>query len=95
MTDRYPFGLYPFLSKIRNDSISQEILPNSLKMADIAPGHKKFDKSNKDNYRPVSILPTISKVFERNMFEQIDTYMSDYLSNTYVGLEKVIIPRAA
>ena len=70
----------PFISEILNDSISQEIFPNSLKVADITPGHKKFDKSNKANYRPVSILPTISKVFDRNMFEQINTYMSDYLS---------------
>ena len=57
-------------------------------MADITAGHKKFDKSNKANYRPVSILPTISKVFERNMFEQIDTYMSDYLSQCLCGFRK-------
>ena len=77
-----------FISKILNDSIANTMFPNSLKRADITPGHKKFDKSNKDNYRPVNILPTISKVFERNIFGQIDTYMRDYLSQYLCGFRK-------
>ena len=37
----------------------------NLKLADITPLHKKGRKSNKENYRPVSTLPTLSKILER------------------------------
>ena len=36
-----------------------------LKSADITPAHKKGDKTDKRNYRPVSVLPVASKIFER------------------------------
>ena len=42
---------------------------NCLKLADITPLHKKGRKDNKENYRPVSILPALSKIFERILFE--------------------------
>ena len=42
-------------------SIRQCIFPDKLKTADIIPCHKKDDTSNKRNYRPISLLPTISK----------------------------------
>ena len=45
--------------------------PNCLKLTDITPIHKKGKKDNKENYRPVSILPTLLKIFERILFEQI------------------------
>ena len=38
--------------------------PDKLKYADISPAFKKGDKFDKQNYRPVSLLPTVSKVFE-------------------------------
>ena len=40
-------------------------------MADVTPLHKKGKKDLKENCRPVSILPIISKVFERSMFAQM------------------------
>ena len=48
-----------------NFCIEKATFPKKLKLADISPVHKKGDRSDKTNYRPVSILPTISKVFER------------------------------
>ena len=81
-------SLFPKFLMTHPGAYANTMFPNSLKRADITPGHKKFDKSNKDNYRPVSILPTISKVFERNIFEQIDTYMRDYLSQYLCGFWK-------
>ena len=44
--------------------------PNSLKFPDITHLHKKGWKDIKENYRPVSNLPT-SKIFERILFEQM------------------------
>ena len=43
--------------------------PNCLKLADITPLYNKGRKGNKDNYRPVRILPTLSKILERILFE--------------------------
>ena len=47
-----------------NNSITTSIFPSSVKQAIIRPVFKKGDKNSKENYRPVSILPNISKMFE-------------------------------
>ena len=54
--------------------------PNSLKLADITPLHKKGRKDNKENYRPVSILATLSKIFERILFEQMPGFFDNFPS---------------
>ena len=61
----------PFITDICNESISNVVFPDSLKLADITPAHKKEERTKMDNYRPVSILPSISKIFERNMYDLI------------------------
>ena len=43
---------------------------SQLKLADITPLHKKLETINKENYRPVSLLPVVSKLFERLMQKQ-------------------------
>ena len=53
-----------------NDSIEKSNFPSILKNASITPVFKKGDRNSKDNYRPVSILPNISKIFERCSFRQ-------------------------
>ena len=78
----------PHIVNMFNDSVLCGIFPSSLKKADITPGHKKLDTTNKDNYRPVSILPCISKLFERTMEEQILIYMQDYLNKYLCGFRK-------
>ena len=37
--------------------------PSDLKVADVTPAFKKESKTSKDNYRPISILPNISKIY--------------------------------
>ena len=68
------------ISKMYNDSKNSEHFPNSLKTADITPIHKEKEKTNKKNYRPVSILPILSKLYEGNMNEQISSYVDKILS---------------
>ena len=41
--------------------------PTDMKYANVTPIHKKDDKTDKTNYRPISILPNLSKVYERLM----------------------------
>ena len=58
-----------FLAESLKGAIKIYNFPNCLKLADITPLHKKERKDNKENYRPVSILPTLSKILERILFE--------------------------
>ena len=52
------------------------MFPDKLKIAKVVPLCKKDDKALIENYRPVSILPAISKVIEKIMFRQIYEYFT-------------------
>ena len=78
----------PYITKYLNNSIIECKFPSPLKNADITPAHKKDDRTDKSNYRPISILPSMSKVFERSMYDQIDKYMNKYLSPFLCGFRK-------
>ena len=80
----------PYITKIYNDSKNESKFPGSLKMAGISPVHKKDDLSSKTNYRPVSILPSISKIFERDMCNQIYIWMN-ICHIFYVAFVKAIV----
>ena len=51
-----------------------------MKLADVIPVFKKNERSIKENYRPVSILPIFSKIFEKNWHDQILSYFAKVLS---------------
>ena len=53
----------PFLTKIINDSYENGCFPDELKLAEVSPIFRKNDDLDKENYRPVSILSHVSKVF--------------------------------
>ena len=77
-----------FITKMYNDSKDDQIFPDSLKNAEVIPIHKKEEKTNKENYRHVSLLPTISKLFERDMYNQIISYIDKHLSPYLFGFRK-------
>ena len=52
------------------------------------PVHKKKDPTDKSNYRPVSILPLLSKVFEKVMYIQLYDYMEKFLNHLLCGFCK-------
>ena len=74
-----------YLLKIYNVSKNSENFPTSLKTADVAPIHKEKDRTLKKNYRPISILPILSKLYEIIMHEQISTYINKHLSPYLLG----------
>ena len=76
------------LQKLLNDSLETGMFPDRLKLADITPVFKTKDPLNKTNYRPVSVLPIVSKLFEKIMQKQINDFISNYLSPYLCGYMK-------
>ena len=60
----------PTLSVIIDQSLYTGIFPIQLKIAKVIPLFKKGEETSIENYRPISLLPSISKVFERVVFNQ-------------------------
>ena len=74
------------VTTILNQSLSTGIFPDKLKVAEVIPLFKKGDNTIFYNYRPISILPAISKVFERVIFDQLPEYFHTrelYYSSQY------------
>ena len=65
--------------------IRSSIFPDKLKLADVTPIFKNDDATNAKNYRPVSVLPGVSKIFERIMQKQIENYIENSLSPNLCG----------
>ena len=77
------------LTEIWNkEIIENKKFPSKLKYADLTPIFKKLECVLKENYRPVSILPVVSKNFERIMQKQMKVYIEKYLSPFLCGFRK-------
>ena len=72
----------------RSSAIKSSGFLSSWKLADVTPVHKKGRKDMKENFRPVSILPTLSKIFEKCMFAQMSTFFDNIFSNQQCGFRK-------
>ena len=71
--------------------LSQVFFSDDLKLADIADkthALTKKDSLNKESYWPVSIMPHLSKVFEGNIYQQIDRFMEETFSFYLCGFRK-------
>ena len=78
----------PPLCTIFNNSMKESKFPDSLKISEITPCHKQDATTSKSNYRPVSILPTVSKMFERILNDQAYAYMNKNLSPYLCGFRE-------
>ena len=65
------------LSHIINLSLTYGIVPDQLKISRVVPLFKAGDKSNFSNYRPVSVLPAFSKLFERAFYNRLSNYLNE------------------
>ena len=77
-----------YLTDLFNGFIEASSFPDSMKNPDVTPFSKKDDNMNKANYRPISLLPKIAKIFERSLHQQISQYMSCFFSPLLGGVEK-------
>ena len=65
------------LTLLINQCLQTGIYPSQLKMSRIKPLFKSGDKSLFSNYRPISLLPSLSKIFERVIFDQLLGYFTN------------------
>ena len=68
----------PILCDLINKSYKTKTFPDILKIASIKPIFKSGDKNKISNYRPISILPVLSKIFERSAAMQLVQYFEKY-----------------
>lgn len=76
--------LVPPLAYIFNSCLDKGIFPNDLKKSLVIPIHKGGDRDCINNYRPISILPSISKLLER----LINNRLTNYLENNHILSDK-------
>ena len=78
------------LTIIINQMITTGIFPDAFKVSKVMPIFKKGDCSLMSNYRPISLLPTISKIFERVIHDQMYEYFNNFnlLAEQQYGFRK-------
>ena len=65
------------LTLLINQCLHTGVYPTQLKMSRVKPLFKSGDKSLFSNYRPISLLPSLSKIFERVIFDQLLAYFTN------------------
>ena len=79
------------LCKVLNCSIQSGICPSALKLARVTPVHKSGLAFDPNNFRPISVLPIISKLLERHICIQFMLYLRSY--NLIVSTQSGFRPR--
>ena len=69
--------IVPSLTRLINLSLQLALVPKSWKEANVIPLYKKGKKSDINNYRPVSLLPCLSKILEKIVFKHLFNYLRD------------------
>ena len=81
------------LEHIFNLSLSAGCCPDLLKLAKVIPIYKKDDPNKVTNYRPISLLPCISKILEKIIYKRLDSFLSlnKILTPAQFGFRKKIL----
>ena len=67
----------PILEVLFNESLATEQFPDKMKIADVVLLYKSKEHDIVDNYRPISLLLTISKVLERIVYRRVYKFLND------------------
>ena len=80
----------PTVSMLFNNSLSEDIFPECFKTAKIIPILKSGDSNSNVNYRPISMLPFLLKIFEKLICARLDSYLkpNNILCTNQFGFSK-------
>ena len=73
------------LSDLFNFSIGTKTYPDYFKVAKVTPIFKSGDKDDVNNYRPISIIPTIARGFEKLIYNQLYQY---FVNNKLLSIQQ-------
>ena len=75
------------LTEMFNGCLTSGIYPNCLKIGKIVPIFKEGDIVDPSDYRPISLLPVLGKIFERLIFKRAQSYVDNFniIRNTQLG----------
>ena len=76
------------LTKCISKSFNENTFPDTLKLSNIVPVFKKLDPIDKTNFKLVSVLPLLSKVFKKIMYDQLYEYAEKFLNKLLCGFRK-------
>ena len=80
------------MQKLFNKILKTGNFPDKLKLADITPVFSKNNPLEKENYRPVSVLRVVSKIFERTMQKQVTLFTKKlFYLRTLMAIEKASV----
>ena len=68
-------SIVPSLTKLIKLSLQKSIVPDLWKSSNVIPIHKKDSKSDINNYRPISLLPIVSKILEKIVFKAVYNFL--------------------
>ena len=77
-----------YLQEHFNNCLKKGTFPKNFKKAVVHPTHKKDCKTEKSNHRPISILPNLSEIHERILYDQMYTYFSNFFPQYQCGFRK-------
>ena len=80
----------PDIAKLINDSFKKCIFPDDLKFVEVSSLFKRNDASNKSNYRPVSLLIALSKIYEKAVSIQVTDHFNYFFGLTF-GFPKTLL----
>jgi hypothetical protein len=75
---RFKVQLVPALTRIMNVDFSNGIFPKELKIARVRPIFKGGDPLDENNYRPISVLSSLSKVYEALMKNKLEEHFTEF-----------------
>ena len=79
----------PTITNLINQSIEKYHFPTALKKSELSPLYKNKDNLITENYRPLSILPSVSKIFEKVFNQQLYDYFKHILSGLLSAFRKM------
>ena len=71
-------SFYETLAKVINQSFKEGVFPSQLKIAKVIPIHKNGSKVEASNYRPISLLASISKIYEKLVHHRLLEYLEKH-----------------
>ena len=76
------------ITHLMNSGIKNSTFPSNLKLADLSPCFKAGDSTTKKDFRPLSVLSCLSKIYERLIYTQMLSFVKDKLSDLLCGFRE-------